>query len=246
MKYLSNYRLIVGALTVSSGLLALLCIIVGAMAVDYNFDAFSDPILALQYAGNHKMAGWFLILDMFGYYLLLLPVILYLHQQYKYRSPWTALFTFSGLAYVLIGALGAAILAALWPELMQDHLLAANEDKPLTAGLFKSSTLLVTKGMWNILEVLFAATWWIGIGKLLYSESKVLGVLTIVTGISTLLDATGNIIEFHQLSEIGLNAYLLLAIAWPIVIGVSIWKKTIFSQVGLERNSTSALREDIM
>jgi membrane associated rhomboid family serine protease len=76
MENIPNYKLTVGALTALSGLLAAACIFLGANAVDYNFEAFSEPTLILQYAHNHKQAYWFLLLDMVGYYLLLLRLFL--------------------------------------------------------------------------------------------------------------------------------------------------------------------------
>lgn len=225
-----SYRFIVGAITLLSGIIALVCLYIGADAVDYNFDAFSNPLIALNYSANHQQATLFLLLDMFGYYLLLLPLIFYLHQQYKFQSSWTPLITFSGLAYVLTGAIGAAILAAIWPALMQDYLSAADNNKEWVAGLFKTSTLLVTKGLWNILEVIFATAWWIGTGKLLYRENKWLGAVTIATGLSTLADAIGNMAGWNSLAEAGLNLYLVLGIAWPVVMGISIIRKTVLSK----------------
>ena len=75
-----SYRFIVGAITILSGIIALWCLYTGADAVDYNFDAFSNPLIALNYSTNHGQATLFLLLDMFGYYLLLLPLVFYLHQ----------------------------------------------------------------------------------------------------------------------------------------------------------------------
>ncbi|MCB0534098.1 MAG: hypothetical protein H6574_24275 [Lewinellaceae bacterium] len=226
MKQLSDYRFTVGILSVLAGILALACIWVGTLAVEFNFDAFSDPVLTLQYAHNHALAKWFNLLDLFGYYLLLLPLVFYFHQQYKYRSPWMPLITFSGAAYALVGALGAAILTALWPEQMKDYLTASPEEKQLISTIFSTTTLLVTKGMWNILEVLFAAVWWIGLGRLLWSERKTIGLITMAAGISTLLDALGNIFEILPLSELGMNIYLVLGIVWPVVIGISLMRKS--------------------
>jgi hypothetical protein len=230
MKYFNNYDFMVGAITLLSGILALACIIAGAMAVEYDFDAFTNPVLVLDYAQNYRLAELFLYLDMFGYYLLLLPVIFYLHKQYKYGSPWINLFTFSGLAYVLTGATGAAMLAAFWPGLMQDYLLPANENNAVLIEIFKAITLLVTKGFWNMLEVIFAAVWWIGTGRLLYKEKRILGVVTIAAGIFTLADAIGNIAGYPLLAETGLNFYLLLGIAWPVYIGIVLIRKAIFSK----------------
>lgn len=240
MKYVSDYRFAIGAISILSGLLALACLLVGAVAVEYNFDAFSNPVLTLNYAHNHQLAKWFNLLDMFGYYLLLLPLIFYFHQQYKYTSPWSSLFTFSGLAYVLTGALGAAILAALWPDLMIDYSTASDENKTIISTVFRATTLLVTKGMWNILEVLFAAVWWMGLGRMIYKESKSLGIVTIIAGLFTLMDATGNMTGVQILSDIGLNVYLLLGILWPIIIGVSLIKRTVPSKsTSLVNNATT-------
>jgi hypothetical protein len=63
MKYFSDYRFVVGTVTVLSGILALVCILVGVIMVDYNFDAFSDPVLTLNYAHNHRLANWFNLLE---------------------------------------------------------------------------------------------------------------------------------------------------------------------------------------
>jgi hypothetical protein len=226
-----SYRFTVGAITIASGILALLCIIVGALAVEFNFDSFSNPVLTLQYSKNHQLAKWFLLLDLFGYYLLLLPVIFFIHQQYKYRSPWMPLFTFSGAAYVLVGSIGAAMLAEVWPGLMQDYLNATAQNQETIALQFQVSTIAVTKGLWNILEVLFAAAWWIGVGSLLYRDKKITGMLSIATGAATFLDAIANMAGLHLLAELGLNIYLLLGIIWPLVIGVTIIKQSGFGKI---------------
>ncbi len=221
-----NYRFTVGSITVLSAILAALCIFIGVLAVENNFEAFSNPVIALQYAKNYDLAYWFLLLDMFGYYLLLLPVIFYLHQQYKYSSPWIGLITFSGLAYVLNGSAGAAMLAAAWPDLMQQYLHQTPANAETVSIVFSSITLIVTKGIWNILEMFFAAVWFIGVGACLVRENKTIGVVAIVTGISTLLDGIGNLFDLKVVSEIGLNIYLLLGIVWPLLMGIWLMKKS--------------------
>ena len=59
-----------------------------------------------------------MILDMLWYYLLLLPVIFLLHDLIKTKSAWNQLITFNGIAYVLVGAIGASILAIVWPYII--------------------------------------------------------------------------------------------------------------------------------
>jgi len=227
MKRIFEYRFTIGIISIAAGLLSLACLVVGAMAVNYHFEAFADPALTIRYATDMELVKWFNLLDMFGYYLLLLPLIFYFHRQYRYTTPWSSLISFSGLAYVFTGALGAAILAVVWPDLLTGYVSADPENKTVISHLFKTITTMVTVGLWNTLEVLFAAVWWIGLGKMLYNESRSLGIITIIAGISTLADAFGTMFHISALSETGMNLYLLLGIVWPILIGVFLIKKSI-------------------
>jgi hypothetical protein len=90
--------------------------------------------------------------------------------------------------------------------------------------------MIVAKGMWNILEVLFAAVWWMGLGRMMYNENKGLGIVTIIAGLSTLMDAAGNMTGVKILSEVGLNLYLLLGILWPVIIGIALIRKSVSSK----------------
>jgi hypothetical protein len=225
MKNIYNYRQILGAVTITAGILAAACILMGAYAVEYNFDAFSEPALLLQYARHYKAAYWFLLFDLAGYYLLLLPVIFYLHRQYQYHSPWVPLFSFSGIAYVFTGAIGSAILMSVWPELMQQYLTTHGAEKQSIALLFNTMTHAVTTGLWNILEVLFAATWWIGFGALLIRDHKTIGILSVISGVACLADSIGTMAGNKILAEAGVNIYLVLGIIWPIVLGIHLIRK---------------------
>lgn len=223
---MKNYSFTVGIITIVAGILAFLCLLTGLLAVEFNFEAFSNPILALNYGHNAHLAKWFMILDMLGYYLLLLPIIFFLHQQYKYRSPWTPLFTFSGLAYVIIGAMGAAILAVIWPEFMTTYNASDVDQQAVIAMHFTTMNMAVIQGLWNILEVLLAGVWWMGMGILLYADKKWLSVLSVIAGFATLTDGIANIVSLPFIAEIGLNLYLLLGILWPVCIGVHIIQKS--------------------
>ncbi|MCW5898567.1 MAG: hypothetical protein KIT10_04795 [Flavobacteriales bacterium] len=220
-----NYLRTVGGLAILAGLLAAATLIVGAFAVDLDMEAFSDPARTLDHAHNHQLAYWFNILDLFGYYLLMIPLALHLHRQMRYRSPWVPLITLGGVAYALIGSAGAAVLAAVWPDLMREHLTASSDEQMILAVAFRTVTLAVTQGLWNILEVLFAAVWWIGLGLLWKPGPRGLSVLSHITGIACLLDGVGNILGIGLLAELGLNVYLLMGIIWPIAVGMRLMRE---------------------
>lgn len=215
-----QYRVLVGFICILSAILSIACLGVGVVAVDYDMEAFSNPQLVLYHATHYRAAYWFNILDMFGYYLLVLPLVMYCHQQYKFRSPWAGTFTVSGIAYVLVGAIGAAALSVTWDSLLQLHLTAEGTAKETIEIVFVAVTSIVTKGFWNILETLFATVWFAGAGRFLYSENRFLGGLGMITGAGTLLDGAGNIAGVNGLAEIGLNIYLLFSIIFIFVAGV--------------------------
>ncbi len=217
-----NFQKKTGIITIISGLLALACMIAGLIGVNYNFDAFADPLLILTTAGtNSQAARWSMILDMLGYYLLLLPVIYLLHDWIKSKSPWGNLITFCGLSYVLVGAIGAAILAVVWPYIITAYPGATATMQEIYKANFQLVNDMVYGGMWNLLEMLFAGTWWLSSGIILYrSKFSFMGILTIVLGIFCFADGVAGIFQLAWIHEFALNSYLFLAIFWAIVTGI--------------------------
>ena len=224
---LLNYQRTTGIITLLSGLLALACMLAGLIGVNYNFDAFSDPLLILTTPGvNVDAARWSMVLDMFGYYLLLLPVIFLVNDWIKNKTAWNKLVTFNGMAYVLTGAIGASILAVVWPYIITAYPGATPALQEILKANFKFVNDMVYGGMWNLLEMLFAGTWWLWVGIILYQNKfSFMGVLTISTGIFCLADAVSGIFQLAWLHELAVNIYLLLAIVWAIVTGIFLLKR---------------------
>lgn len=216
-------RRALGVVTLLSGLLALACMVVGLHAAQYDFDAFADPLRLLDMVGvDLRSLRAFMVLDMFGFYLLLAPIVLASHRFLSGRTPWAQTLTACGLAYVLIGAMGAAILAAAWPSILASHAAAAPEEALLLRSNFALFTQLVYDGLWNTLEVLLAGVWWCGLGLALWRTSRGFALLTLVTGLFPLLDGVAGIFAVAPLHEAMLTGYLLMSILWPVVLGVAL------------------------
>ncbi len=161
---------------------------------------------------------------MLGYYLLLLPLAFYLHGYLQARTPWAGLLTFCGLAYILIGAIGAAVLAAVWPQQMQQYLTADATQQAVLQREAENITWIVYGGLWNVLEVLLAGVWWLSAGRMLRHEHKALATVTQVLGIASILDGLGNMFGLGAVAELGLNLYLILAIGWAAWAGVLVYR----------------------
>jgi hypothetical protein len=155
-----------------------------------------------------------------------LPIIYLLHDWIKFRSAWSNIITFTGLAYVLIGAIGASILAIGWPSILSAYPSATPDTQLVLANNFKFLNDMIYGGMWNLLEIVLAGTWWFWTGAILYrNKVSFVGVLTIATGVSCLADGIAGIFQLGLLHEIGLNSYLFLAIVWAVTTGLFLIKK---------------------
>ena len=167
-----------------------------------------------------------MILDMLGYYLLLLPVIFLLHDWIKTKSAWNQLITFDGIDYVLVGAIGVSILTIVWPYIITAYPGAAPALQEILKANFQFVNDMVYGGMWNLLEMLFAGTWWLWVCVLLYQNKfSFMGILTIVTGVFCFADGAAGIFQVAWLHELALNIYLLLAIIWAIITGIFLLKR---------------------
>ena len=207
--------------------LAWATIAVGLVAVNYNFDTFSDQhaLLAIgaSAAGLIRVSE---LLSMFGYYLLLTPLALCLWQALRSSSPQLSRFyTLCGLAYIFLGAAGAAILAAAWPALMRYYAAAPPAQREMLAAVFDGVSAIAEAGLRGIMQNVAAAIWWLGTGLLLHRERRALGRFTVVLGLLMVVHTVGGLLENEILNMAGLTAQLVLAPLWAIWAGVDLLRR---------------------
>jgi uncharacterized protein DUF4386 len=209
--------------------LALGSIVLSGMAMDFNMEASTNPVLMLSVgADGASLLRWGMILDMLSYYLPLLPVALFLWRWLGPRnSDWVRFYTVCGLGYILIGATGAVILAAIQPPLIKAYAQASAEQRVMLETVFNTIWSMVYGGMWNILGGLLAGTWFLGIGLLLRSERHIFSIVSMILGISALLDSLGFILGIEAVSSLGLNIYLVLAPIWTLWLGIDLLRKPV-------------------
>ncbi len=227
MKPVPAYPKRVAALTVTSGAMALLCLGLFSIALIGHPEAFNDPVKIIDYPDmDWTLLRGAMLADLAGYYLLLLPVIYYLRPYLHQQTPWAGLITFCGTAYAWGGAIGAAIMGEAASLLYADYYASAPGEQPSIRVAFHTLTYLVYDGLWNLLGSLLGGAWWLLLGYFLKGFGKALGRVTVALGAFTSLDGIGNLLGIEWLAEVGLNAYLVLAPAWALWMGVAIWKKS--------------------
>lgn len=226
----NQHKKIVGFITILSGIIAFLSYFLVAAAVNFNFDFFSNPVIIFSLENvNISMLRLSMITDVFGYYLLLLPALYFIYDWLKDKTPWKNLLTFCGTSYILIGAVGASILAFIWPYHLNEFTSASTQQQETIKLLFGSFSQMVAGGMWNMFDSLVGGIWWIGAGVFIKKEYRILGWFTILVGLLSLLDSFGNILEISVLAETAVNLYLIFAPLWAIFLGFKLLNKNSFN-----------------
>ena len=193
---------------------------------NFNLLAFTAPEILLQEMGN---SSWLIItfmLDLFGYYLPLIPLAIYIPTLLdKEHSGMVKLFTFSGLAYILCGSIGASLCISILPSLADSYLHSSGDEQLMYFTVFSAFFNGIFFGLWDLLDPILSGIWWLGIGVYLQRKWKVLGLVTMILGLFSLLTSVGYVVGNHTLQDIGLNFYLGLAPLWAFSMGVKILKE---------------------
>jgi hypothetical protein len=225
-----KHRNLVGWVTFCSGVVGLISYLLVAGAVNFNFEFFSDSSLIFTIDGvSSTMLKWSMITDIFGYYFLLLPILFFINEWLEDKTGWRHVFTFCGAAYIFAGALGASILGATWPVLLDRFPLATPEQQEIIKFSFENLSLIVVGGIWNFFDALFFAVWFIAIGIFIKRENAVWGLFTIIVGLLSALDFTGSAFDLKTISEIALNLYLILAPLWAIGFGLAMTRNKVLN-----------------
>ena len=203
--------------------------ILQGIPVNFNSEYPINPAIFLGVGEDGaSLLRWGLILDMLGYYLPLLPIVLFAHHWLKTKSTtWLHFYTICGLGYILIGATGAIILAVVQPPLINAYAQASADQRVLLGSIFGVIWNIVYEGVWNILGELLIAIWFLGVGSLLRSERRVLGLFGMLIGLSALLDSIGTMLGIDGLALLGVSVYILLAPIWALWFGIDLLRKPV-------------------
>jgi preprotein translocase subunit Sss1 len=151
----------------------------------YDFDpgAFGHPDAILGRDGGIASA-WRIaaIVDMVSY-LLFAPAVVYLHGRFlaiasePATQAWAArLVAASGLGFVLVGAIGAVLMASVGPPLLE---IAQTEPDAVRIG-FVALVDAIAIGLWGTLELLLLGGWLVGLAWFTRREDRGLSIVTTV------------------------------------------------------------------
>jgi len=232
----TTFRRIAAISAILAAPVTLASTVVLLMAVDFNSEFMSHPegLITIS-ASASETFRWGTILEL-GSTLFLIPAALYLWYWLKSRAPkLVTLYTVFGMASMLLATTGELLRANLYPPLMNAYSQAPEIQKKVLIAIFQGITNFNFEGLWA-LELIFWGIWWLGIGPLLRSDRRNLGIVTIILGMAFFIAGAGWLLRVGPLARLE-NLYFFVPI-WTVWLGIVIWRNPENNQY--TKKSTSA------
>jgi hypothetical protein len=223
------YPRLVAVITWLGVIIGFTCLYLGLKTVDFDFDAMTDPLNQLRRASMEKadLIEWSMICDIFGFYLLMIPGVIYIWYWLRERNPFLmAVGTVSMLLYILTGALGGGILSVLWPSILRSYVQSGSD--PVMAQIlteqFKLVTNLVYTGMWGRVEYFLVAVWVTCVCYLNWREKKAFAIFGYLCALGSLLAAIGELLSIRDLADNAMTVYMVGVPLWVAWAAVFAWQ----------------------
>jgi len=187
-------------------------------AFQFRLDWFREPTRVLAGgATSAELLRWASVLDLIGYYLASAVLAYVLWQWLRPRNRLIAdLSAVAALGYVLAGGIGAAVLAMVGPMLMHNYTEAAAEDQTLIAAQFAVLFELVWRAIWQMLDGILLAAWWLGIGLLVRADLPGLSRLSLALAAVAVVGVAASLTGLSLVRDVMLGITFTLWTAWWI------------------------------
>lgn len=217
-----------GIMAIASAPIAIASMAVILSGANWDSSIFETPTRLLDYgssAANAARLG--MVLDVIGYYALLVPALLVLHRAMVGRRPDLAgIATLAGATYIIVGATGAAILSAVWPTALNDIGSVGADTGGITAS-FDMITNAVGDGMWNLIGSASIAVWLLTIGSLAWRTGRTFAVFTLVVGIAAALETVAHLLGMPAVASAVLQVYLYGLPIWAAWLGIRLLRRSV-------------------
>jgi hypothetical protein len=187
-------------------------------AFQFRLDWFREPTRVLAGgAASAELLRWASVLDLIGYYLATAVLAYVLWRWLRPRNRLIAdLSVEAAIGYVLAGGIGSAVLAMVGPMLMHNYIDAATEDRRLIAAQFTVLFELVWRAIWQMLDGILLAAWWLGIGLLVRADRPGLSRLSLALAAVAVVGVGANLTGLSLLRDVMLGITFTLWTAWWI------------------------------
>jgi len=184
---------------------------------------FFDPakVFALP-ASRITLFRWWMVVDIFGFYLPFLILGGYLWRQL--RETGGALVDMAALSvalYVLLGIAGASIQFAVLPALLAAHGTGDAAVRAASEASWLTTVIGSQRGLWAM-EGPVLAFWGIVTGNALRTRGMANGTVLIMAGLAYALNYIASILDAAVASEMLTISAVLLLPVWALWFGVTL------------------------
>lgn len=213
----------VGWLAVAAGPVTLTGLLLGISLVDWDAEAYRDPAVVLALgSGNAGVLRASYLLTALGSYVMLVPLLLWLHRTLPDREDVAAETSrYAGLAYLLLGAAGACVLGAVVPELIRLYGEPGADHATLQVA-WHTANRIGEDGLQGMVQNVAGAVWWLLLGGRLRRLHAGLGWFTLLLGAASAMNAVGSFFEADALQTPGLTLTVLGAPVWSFLLGLRV------------------------
>lgn len=220
------FRRIAATTVIMAGVLNLAANVILSLAVDFKVELLSSPeemLAAGLEPGAIDLFRWGEVVGIFGYCLLLIPAALYLWYWLKPQRPHlVTLYTVLGLIGIVLCVIESAIRASIWTPMMSAYPQLAEAQRELLRLVFTSFTDFAFESMYAVNSML-SGLWWLGVGLVLRSERRILGIATAIMGGAIFGAGVGWITRIDPLAR--LELFYFFEPFWAVWLGVVIWRR---------------------
>lgn len=229
----TSFRRIAALSAIAAALCIIGSIIVLSVATDFNFDLLSNPVDLINLdADAAAVFRWGSILELFGYFLFLIPVVLFLWRWLSPQSPnLVGMYTLFGLGAVFTGILEEALRISFLPPMMAAYPTGVEAQNEVLLVVFQSVIDFNFESLYAVVSIL-GGLWWLGVGLVMRSSRRILGIATVILGIAVLVAGLGWLLRVGPLAR--LELFYFFEPFWAVWLAVVIWRGTRENEVELE------------
>jgi hypothetical protein len=195
-------------------------------AFQFRIDWLLEPTRMLGAgATSAELLRWAATLDLIGYYLASAVLAYVLWRLLRQRNPLLAdLSTLAVFGYSLAGGAGAAVLAMVGPMLMYDHAAATSAEQAAISTQFTVLFEVVWRSIWQFLDAILVAAWWLGIGLLVRAAQPGLSRLSLALSATAAIGVIFKLLGLDLARDASLGVVFTLWTAWWV------WLLILFSK----------------
>ncbi len=197
-------------------------------AFQFRLEWLLDPARILGAGAiSAELLRWASVLDLLGYYLPSGVLAYVLWRSLRRRNPVVAdLSTSAAFGYVLAGGAGAALLAMVGPMLMHDHAAAASPQQAVIATAFTVLLEIVWRSIWQLLDGILLAVWWLGVGLLVRPDQPGLSRLSLALSAAAVTGVVFNILDLDLGRDAALGVAFMLWTVWWVWLLVLFFRRS--------------------